>query len=375
MYHHDARSYRVAVDETAQRFQRELDATIQRNRGSALSVIERVQRQIPEDHLVSTSAMSFAAKHERIVLRAAGRDGFEMPLHRHALAQVADVAGVPDLFVSRMLEKDYGPALLAETLTTIFNREPSRRRLVRAIDGQVRGFLSDSFRRIDDRPVINSFASACAKIALEPLEGVGGELRFCLRAVLPRVFRPAGEEVLAFGIEISNSSFGCGALSIRIFVLRVWCTNYARMEEELRQIHLGKRLDDNLALSQRTHELDARTLASATKDVVLGALAPGRVNALVKRIEGAMTQNIDVKQALNGLPKLGLLKREVEAVNDVLLDGGVEKLPPGNNVYRLANAIGWIAKSAQTAERRLDLERLAGHLLLGESGRRALVAA
>ena len=179
------------------------------------------------------------------------------------------------------------------------------------------------------------------------------------------VFRPGGEEVIAFGTEISNSDFGAGALSVRCFVLRVWCTNYARLEEELRKVHLGSRLDESLELSERTYALDAQATSSAVRDIVVGSMAPGKINDQVALIEKAMSERIDFKRSLDSLRMMGLLKREVEAVRDVLTIGGIETLPSGNSPYRLANAISWAAKSADSPERRLELEQIAGHVLIG----------
>ncbi len=367
MYHHDHRDYKVAVDQTAKRFQAELEQYIHQNQGSALTVIEKVQREMPEDRLLDTKSIIFAAENNDILIgtRGRGNKAFQLPLHRHALSQVAE-ATVGDSFITKMIGRPYGRQLIAENINTVFHHEPATRHLVRAVNGQVRGWLSDSYRRWDSRPLIDAFADTCQKIGAVPVEGVGGDLRFCVRAILPMVFRPGGEEIIAFGIEISHSDFGKGALSVRVFIMRVWCTNYARMEEELRKVHLGKRLEDNLELSQETYDLDTKAMASATKDIVLGALAPNKVNTQVALIEKAMAEKIDVKEAIGGLTKMGLLKKEVEAVRDVFNNGGVEELPPGNSLYRMSNAVSWIAKSAETAERRLELEQVAGAVLLGK---------
>jgi hypothetical protein len=111
------------------------------------------------------------------------------------------------------------------------------------------------------------------------VEGGGGDLRLCLRAVLPVVFRPGGEEIIAFEIEISNSDFGAGALSVRCFCLRVWCTNYARLDEELRKVHLGRRLDDSIEFSEQTYRLDTEAMSSAVHDIVRSSMSPAKVNA------------------------------------------------------------------------------------------------
>jgi hypothetical protein len=97
----------------------------------------------------------------------------------------------------------------------------------------------------------------------------------------------------------------------------------------------------------------------------------------VALIERAMGEKVEFKSALHQLPKMGLLKREIEAVRDTFVLGDVEQVPPGANVYRMAQAVAWVAKSAETPERRLELEGVAGQLLLGKKEKAAaeLVAA
>jgi hypothetical protein len=364
MFHHDNRPYAVAVAETADRFQKELDAIVASRRASAMAVIDRVQREVPDDRLASTHALHFEADDGCIHLGAHASRSHQ-PLHRHALGQVADRAGVPDVFVTRLLAKPWGAKLLADILNRVFAREDERRVLVRSVNDEVRGVLSDSYRRMDARPILDSFSVACSDMGVVPVEGVAGDLRFAVRALLPTVYRPGGDEAVAFGVEVSSSDFGAGALSIRTFVLRVWCTNFARLDEELRKVHLGRRLDETLAFSEQTHALDTAAVASAVRDIVRGSMAPAKVQQQVALIERAMAEKIDFKAALNGLPKLGVLKAEVEAVRDVLTSGGFEKLPSGSTTYRMSNALSWIAKSAETAERRLELETLAGRFMLG----------
>jgi hypothetical protein len=87
--------------------------------------------------------------------------------------------------VSRLLAKPWGAELLADNLNHIFKREEPRRLLLRSVQDEVRGVLSDMYRRLDSRPILDAFAGACREIGVVPVEGVGGDLRFCLRAVLP----------------------------------------------------------------------------------------------------------------------------------------------------------------------------------------------
>lgn len=371
MYHHDSRDYDAALDETGKFFQKKLEDAINKSQSTALSVIEKVQSETPNDRVAHTQAIEFAVGEGKDILiglrNRKAKGYFQEPLHKHALTQVAERAGIPSTYLGRLLERDYGPALLVENLTTIYQKEEDKKFLVRSVNDQVRGVLSDSFRRMDSAPIIESFAKACQDIGAVPIEGVGGDLRWAVKAVLPMVFQPSqkkgNEELIAFGVQLSNSDFGCGTLSLNAFTTRVICTNHATLEQVMRQVHLGKRLSDDLEYSADTYKADTKTQVLAVRDMVKAVLAPDKVNNLVKHIGEALDARIDPKQAWAELPKMGLLKGEVEKVKELFNDAGVEQLPPGTSPARLSNAISWFAKSA-TPERKLELEQLAGQILI-----------
>lgn len=383
MLHHDSRTYDIAVGETAKRFQAQLEETIHKSQRSALGVIEKVQREVPNDRIVASSAIEFMVEQDnRIVLGTRDRASathFREPLHKHALSQLAERAGIPDTYVGRLLERDYGPQLLISNLSTIFEKDETKKFLVRSIGDEVRGVLSNSFKRMDSGPIIEAFAKSCSDVGAVPVEGIGGDLRWAVKAILPKVFLPSttkgSEELIAFGAQLSNSDFGKGALSLRMFMLRIVCTNFATLDESLRQVHLGRRIDDAIEFSQKTYELDTQTQVSAIADIVRGVLSPAKINETVAVIGRALEERIDPKQAWQELPKLGLLKGEVEKVKETFNNGGVEELPAGTTVARLANAISWFAKAAESPERRMELEQVAGSMLLGTKSWRGRVAA
>ena len=380
--HHDAREYNVALGQTAKRFQAQLEETIHNSQHTALSVIEKVQDEIPRDRLVASKEMTFAVDDNTILIGTKDRKAkghFREPLHKHALTQVCERGGIPQTYLNRLLERPYGRELLIENLSTIYSNEEPSRFLVRSVKDEVRGVLSDSFRRMDSTPIVEAFAKTCQEIGAVPVEGVGGDLRWAVKAILPMVFQPskkAGtEELIAFGVQLSNSDFGRGALSLRIYMLRVICTNYATLDEALRQVHLGRRLDDNIEFSQKTYNLDTQTMVSSVADIVKGVLGPKKINATVAEIGKALEERIDPKQAWQELPKLGMLKGEVDKVKDIFMNGPVEELPVGTTRARLANAISWFAKSAETPERRLELEQAAGEYLIPGSKKKKEAAA
>jgi hypothetical protein len=88
--------------------------------------------------------------------------------------------------------------------------------------------------------------------------------------------------MVAYGLSLESSDFGNGALSVRAYLLRIWCSNLAVTQEKMRQVHLGRRLDDSMLYSQRTYELDAETTVSALRGLVGAQL---NADSLRRRME------------------------------------------------------------------------------------------
>jgi len=180
--------------------------------------------------------------------------------------------------------------------------------------------------------------------------------------MIPVVYEPMPNEVVAFGLEWGNSDYGNGTNYLRSFLMRLWCTNYAIADTELRQVHLGAKLSENIVFSQQTYELDTATTASAIRDIVQHSLGEGQVNLFLDGIKRAHEERIDPKKAIAELKKR-LTVGEVDQVIDAFNSLDVENLPPGNSKWRLSNALSWIAGQTEDRERALELEREAGRLI------------
>lgn len=364
--------YSQSKSEAAQKMRAKLEKAIADGQASAAATIERVQNEVPEDLIVNTGRIHFEPEAGegnvgRIVMQATTRGGgIARPMHPHALGQVASRFSMPMGYVNDLMARGaWGRQLVSDNLTRLVENGEHQNQLVRSVNGEMRGFLSDKFRRIDDRPLVDAFAQGCQAIGAVPVEGVAGDTRFAIKALLPYVFEPFKDEVIAIGLQLSNSNFGRGAASLRAFVLRLWCLNGCTMEEVLREIHLGRRLAENIEYSARTLTLDTQATTSALRDTMRNVLGPARINSVVETIQKANENKIgDIKQTVASLQKkLGLLKSEADAVRETFNNGGIEQLPPGQTMYRMSNALSWVAKSAQTPERRLELEQAAGTLL------------
>jgi hypothetical protein len=351
-----------AIDRKMEKFQAKIDSGI----GSVGAVLDRIHNEIPRDRLVNSRNMAFTpvVGHPGYALKL--NDEVDDSLHNFALGQVAERVGLPADYISKLEARgEEGRNLVATNLDRLYQIDPAKKLLVRSVKDQVRGVVTDRFRRLDSRPIIDSFIGAVDRAGARPFDGHAGDTKFSIRAVVPKVFEAFAGEVVAFGVSIANSDFGNGALSLRVFIWRVWCENLAQLEESMREVHLGSRLVDGVEFRQATINAETKASALAVEDIIKGSLSATKIDETMSLIKRANDKVIEPKEFFRSLQKnMGLLKSEFEAVQDTYNTGGVEELPPGNTLYRMSNAISWIAQKATTPERRFELEAMAGKVML-----------
>ena len=346
-----------------------LNSLIENGRSKAQQVIEHVMNHQPTDYLNTGRELQFVRDEET------GHLAIEHPdeknslvrhsLHRNALSQLANTADLPVRFVDSLETAGaWGRDLLRHNLQTITHERFAKRRfLLRTLNGQARGILSDSYRRIDSRATVEAFAEAIQQKGAMPYDGIVTDTKIALQAIMPEVYQPIAGEVVAYGISLENSDFGAGPVSVRAYLLRIWCTNMAITSETMRQVHLGARLDQSTFYSPKTYDLDARTTVSALRDVIATQLD---AKALARRMESVRVANeheVSPEQARERLRKV-LQKGDAEDVEKAFLSPDEYNMPAGNTVWRLSNAISWVANQVKdNSERKLELQKLAGAVL------------
>jgi hypothetical protein len=352
-----------------------LEKKIETGRAAAMQVFERINREAPRDAIAKGQAIHFGvADYDNMENPAIGLSlGSSeecLGIHKHALGQFAGRAGIPSAYLAELAGAEFGSwkrNLATEILSRHYHDgEKNSRFLVRQVGTQVRGFLSDKYRRLDSRPLIEAFAAECAKVGAVPVDGTMSDTRVTMKALIPRVYEPVPGEVIALGIEWGNSDFGAALHSVRAFILRVWCLNGAVMENALAQVHLGRGISDDIELSQKTYELDTRASISALRDVVAGTLSEKAVNALCAGIQRADEEKVEWRSVSSKLGKK-LLKSEMEEARKAFESDDVVNLPAGKSVWRVSNALSWLAGHTEDPDRKLELQRFAGEVIHGRA--------
>src|SRR6516164_1280196 len=334
-----------------------LESLIERGRSRAGNVIDHVMRHQPTDRLVRGGALRFRAADNRpeilITVPDREREKVDQTLLRNAIYQMAQTTDMPVKFIDSLqsVSEPWGRQLLAHSLQTVFNQRFQKKHyLLRSLQQEVRGFLSDSYRRIDSRPIVEAFATAVQEKGALPYEGYVTDTKIAIQAIMPEVYEPVPGAVVAFGLSLENSDFGNGALSLRAYLLRIWCTNLAITQEDMRQVHLGKRLDESMVYSQWTYELDAQTTVSALRDVIQKQLNAGQLQQHMELIRRANDRPVDASQARDMMRK-ALQKHEADSVVEAYNSADTVHMPAGNSMWRLSNAISWVAGKTEDAER------------------------
>jgi plasmid stability protein len=339
---------------------------IERGRPRAAAAAEAIISTRPTDAVLESTEVTISPELEAII------EGSTYRLHDNALVQGMSRAGIPAAYGRELQQTRWGRELLAHSLNTLFHEAPQRM-LFRAVEQEIRGILSDAYRRLDGGPVMEVFIDAVRELGAVAIDGVMSDLRISLRAINPEVIMVNGDYAV-IGVSLQTSDFGRGTLALSRFILRVLCNNGMTGESILRAVHLGRRIGANESFSQRTYDLDTQTMASAVGDLVRGQIGNAAVASHKAAIQNAADTVVEPKAAFESLKKV-LTKGELEMATDTFMFGGEDKVPDGKNAWRLSNALSWVAGKSESAERRLDLERIAGELLVTPTAKAAVLDA
>lgn len=372
MIHHDARDYKTAVSEAAVSFQKRLEERIHASVPRVTRVIEQVQSDVPDDGIVLGRALQFAVTPEtkELAVFMAGDKAISptrplLTIHKNAIGQLAEKAKIPNVrsFMTDLTARgDWGKNLVAHNLNEIYHHMNGERYLMRSVRGELRGFLSDQYRRLDSRPLMDAFVDAIQKYGARPMDGFALETKIRVRAYLPMVFEPFPGELMAFGAELGDSDFGDGALTLSGIVERMWCTNLATTEDVLTKVHIGKRLSDNVRFSDETYALDTKAMASAVSDMAGHVLGTDAVNGYCDLVKRANEEKVDA-HSITTWCKKHLNKTEGEKVIEKFASPEIEMLPPGQTTWRWSNCLSWLAVETVDEEHKLELQDLAGRIL------------
>lgn len=293
----------------------------------------------------------------------------QFTLHDNAIGQLADRMGIPQRYLRGLASGEPWAKQLAATLLNEHSGWTQRSRvLVRTVGKQVRGVLSDSYRRLNSVEILTAFVQEAAQQGAVISDAYMNDTKIWAETILPTPLTVPtannGDVVIFAGARFSTSDYGDGAVDMRAFLLNGACLNGMVRESVMKQVHLGSKLPDNLQLSQQTYELDTKTTVSAVRDLTKGLFSKDNLMKKAIEIQGASEMEVDFEHELKRLTRDGgLLKQEGKEVEKILMRNDPEDgVQGGATLWKLTQAITAHAREL-SPERSRELHELSGQLL------------
>jgi len=311
------------------------------------SLVQELERQRPLkwDKRVNSSAlmMSSAKSEAKLLIGSENPFSISEPCH----AQIAEKLEIPLKYYRRMEEE--APELLARNVNAWLERS-EKEFFVRGLGDSVRAFLSDRYRVIDHFDVL--------MCALNELQAHDAEIEDCflsetemnikVKSQKLRDFVRHKDDLMIGGIFLTNSETGHKALRVEPRLFRVKCSNGLIIEEMVtREIHIGNG-------DEAFDEIIYLSLRRSIRELF------GKFGEIIQVLRES--SEIKIKNPQKMISNVVEHYRLSEAQRDnILMAFGAE---PEYDKYGIANALTLAAQKEETWEKSVEMERIAGHLIV-----------
>ena len=299
---------------------------------------ERLSRQ---DFIADTRSLMVNTKSGITMLKLALKDDSNnYKVSDLAHRQIADRLQIPYKYYERM-RWEY-PKLLDDNINGWLYKNPERR-MLRTLDGSLRAFLSDRYRRLDNLeladhilPVIREM-KGCEVVSCE-ITSTHMYLKVINKILKTEVV--PGDAVQA-GFVISNSEVGLGAVKIEPLIYRLVCKNGMICKDySHKKYHTGRQVED----TDNAYELYSDTTLAADDKLRQAREVPTREDPI------QTVELLGDKYLLTKNERASILRHFV-------LNNDFSR-------YGLVNAVTRSAQDNTDYNRATDLERLGGIILV-----------
>lgn len=294
----------------------------------------------------------------------------EFKIDGWAASQVATYTDIPKQYFDRISKEN--PNLLAKSINhgLSFGKNDEKR-LVRTIDGDVRGFLSNRYRMLDSYDLMETVLPTLLDKGFEVMSSEITDKRLYLKAATAKVegeVKPG--DVVRYGVMISNSDVGAGSLKIEPFLTRLVCMNGMLGESSFKRAHLGgARLEDHVQelLTDSTRALNDKAFFATVRDYLLATMQPKIFEAEMNKIRLSVNEPIRNVSDLDQVVELSMTATGVRG--EGVKKGILAALATGNEGAGLTKwgLVNSFTRAAQAEEldyeTATDLERAGGAIL------------
>jgi len=323
------------------------------------------QRNSRADFIADTRQLNFSTENNksRITFENGGKI-LDFGINPLAHQQIASRLGIPLKYYQRMQAE--APALLDENVNNWLEQTPARR-MLRVMDGNVRAFLSDRYRRLDNLelcaavlPIIHEMKGAI----IESCEVTEAHLYLKVVNKKLKTEVTVGDVVQA-GFVISNSEVGLGHLTVEPMIFRLVCKNGLICKDfSQKKRHIGKQVENYDTAyeiySDETLAQDDKAFFMKVQDTVRTAVDENKFMLTVNRLQEAMKipfEHNPMEEVELLADRFSLTETEQGDILRQLFKGG------DCSRYGLLNAVTAASQNTEDYERATELERIGGEIL------------
>ncbi len=331
-----------------------------------------------QDFLIDTRGVKLEQVPSGRHLVANVMDQQEFVVQPHALRQMEDRLRVPAKFADRLY--DDHPDLLCDLVNQLFVREPERR-LFRTLNTNLRAFMSDSYRIMDNYDLAQAVLPVLVEHGAVVQSCEVTEKKMYIKAIRPDMEAefgpPEGSEMgrghtlfiehVQAGITISNSEIGCGGLNVQPSVFTKRCTNWASWKDDrYHKVHLGKKATGDSesmiwdVMSDQTKKLSDEALWSQVRDFTVASMDGTIFNKIVDKLREARGEVIEgdpIKMIEKVQDRFAFNETETGNVLNHLIQGG------DLSKYGLHAAVTRAAADVESYDRATELEQIGADII------------
>lgn len=270
-------------------------------------------------------------------------DDKKLPMSDFASSGLCGKLKVPTVYFNRCAQQN--KELAAKNINEWLKDDP-RQFLVREYDGRVRGLLSGSYARFDAPEILNALSDSMDMFHYKTKGSFINEERLHVRLIEDEMLPIDGEDLFA-GITLDSSDVGRSGLYVRFFIYKQVCTNGLIIPkscgELFRQKHVGISSEDF-----KNGLIEGLESFNEIKTNVIEMIRESK----------EIPTNDDIEKLTEEIKNSTKLSDDTVDEVIMLMDTSYDR-----SKWGLINGITEVAQK-YTLERRLQLEQIAGELLV-----------